>query len=333
MVYGAVAKTRRIVYEKGLKKTDRLPVPVISIGNLTVGGVGKTPCGLAIARMLRGHGYKPAVLLRGYKRRSTEPLVLLPERFDPARVMEYGDEAALYCLNAGIPVGIGSSRFEIGKRLLQQTPCDVFLLDDGFQHYQLYRDIDLVLLDGDRPFGNGRCLPYGPLREPISVLRTASALIHRGERFALTEFFSKPHFHGPLYWTGLMPFLSWSRGEANGLVPIDSFAPRSVALLSGIGDPARLQRQAEDLGFTIERHWAFPDHHWFSQGDLRSIAGSTAAPIFLTEKDAVRLLPLLGSDELPWDRFYVIQAAWRFSEAENFESWLLAQLPKPLFVR
>ncbi len=306
-------------------------MPVISVGNVTVGGVGKTPFIMYMAQHLKSLNYKPAVILRGYGRQSTKTIVLLPEQFLSLRIPEYGDEAALLSFLLDVPVGIGADRITVAEKLLDKTDCDVILLDDGFQHMRLQRDVDIVLLDGKKPFGNGRCLPYGPLREFPSTIRYSNIVIYRGNNAPtiVLDPSENEWFLGNLQWERILPFQDWKTKKFEKGDSPARFASRTVTLLSGVGDPSRFQNQAKEYGFDIHYHFAFPDHHWFTPRDLNQLISKPFRnyPVLTTEKDAIRLLSI--ADQFPIDNpsfLYVIQAKWHMNEEFRFqhyvETWL-----------
>lgn len=322
-LYSAIASSRRQRIQ-GIT----FPCPILSIGNLTVGGVGKTPFTIYLSHFLQNRGYKPAVLIRGYGRKSNESILLTPDRFDPVRIEEYGDEAALILLRTGAPVAIGRDRVASAERVINETESDILLLDDGFQHLPIHRDVDLVLMDAKNPIGNGYTLPYGPLREPVAAMQHAHALIFHGEKIS-SDWIpdTLPVFNGTLEWEGILSLQDWMETHQEAGVSIPDFKSKEIRLLSGIGNPDRLENQAREYGFTIRKHHRFPDHHWFCDEDIKTIlAESSAWPIFLTEKDAIRFMPLREIPSRNYSAFYVIQAGWRQRENHVFETWLISQL-------
>jgi len=312
--------------------------PVISVGNLTVGGVGKTPFTMYLAEQLREMGYRPAILLRGYKRTSVDPILLQPDQFSFQKIPHYGDEAALISFTLQLPVGIGANRKQVADLLLSQTDCNILLLDDGFQHLRLRRDLNLVILDGEKPFGNGRCIPYGPLREPISALQDAHAILvranndftgwNKADSVCSYHVPTIPSFVGNFKWEQIIPFRAWVERDVVRDVPLDQFPFREVHLLSGIGNPNRFHHQAEQTGFHVREHFRFPDHHWYTRDELAAIsAQSHEDPILTTEKDAIRLLPLLERDPALIDTpIHIIQGRWRMQEENRFMQWLESRL-------
>ncbi len=320
-LYGAIAKRKR----SGASHKETCGLPVISVGNLTVGGSGKTPLVHYLARILQAQGRRPGVLLRGYKRHSNQTLVVTPETFEPGRVNEYGDEAALYVFRHGLPVGVAANRANAARMLTAQSDCDIVLLDDGFQHYQFHRDVDLVLLNGDNPFGNGLCLPFGPLREPAAAAAQADAIIVRGGDIDLPMVEAMPLFQGGFEWLSITPYTEWRQRNFDTGAAVQSFGAKRAALLSGLGDPARFETQARNMGLEIEAHYAFSDHHWYSASEIKKIAAKQDV-ILTTEKDAARLLPLDSSMNEIMAAIYVIQAEWRMKEDRKFHQWLFGRL-------
>lgn len=332
ILYGGIQKIRRGFYQAGIIKGIKVSIPVISIGNLTVGGVGKTPFALFLAQTLTEMGYKPAILFRGYKRQSGEAIILTKEIFDPKKINEYGDEPAMVCHTSGIPCGIYRLRSETAQSLINQNLCDILLMDDGFQHLQLQRDLDLILLDGENTVGNSNCLPMGPLREPLKTLKHAHAIIIRGnECQSITQKIpNNPTFTGSLVWQGLCPFLNWSQGSFSSVIPVAQYHSQSVILVSGIGNPVRLEEQAISHGLQIALHVRYPDHHWITHNEIvQAAAFDHSMPILLTEKDAIRLLRMVG--DLPPEvlkRLVVIQAAWQMHDNDLFLNWLKSSVKK-----
>lgn len=266
-LYCAVVVLRRWAYRVGLKKTQRLDVPVIVIGNLTVGGTGKTPLVTWLAQFLKEHGYRPGLVARGYGGKATHwPQTVTPDS-DPALV---GDEPVLLARATGCPMVVAPDRVAAARALLAEHDCNVILSDDGLQHYALGRDIEIAVIDGERRFGNGHCLPAGPLREPARRLKEIDLIVSNGAA-RQGEFAMQMH-----------------TGEANNLVSgerraLETFRGQPVHAVAGIGNPTRFFTALRDAGLTIEPH-TFPDHHAYRPEDL----AFGAAPVLMTEKDAVK---------------------------------------------
>jgi tetraacyldisaccharide 4'-kinase len=289
---GVVARARRGLYGAGVLTRERLPCPVVSVGNLVLGGAGKTPHVQHLARWLIGSGRRVAVLSRGYGRRS-RGVVWVGRgdgRFADAR--EGGDEPVLLARSLpGVPVVVAESRAEAGREVLAREAVDVFLLDDGFQHLSLHRDADLLLVDCARGLGNRMTLPLGPLREPPSHACFADGLVvtkcpdaEAGERTARTVPLSPGR---PRAFSRLAPQGIVGRdGEPEGSVPPGS----EIVAFSGLARNMQFRETLEGAGYRVRRHLSFPDHHEYSRADLERIAREAAGlPTVTTEKDMVRL--------------------------------------------
>jgi len=265
-LFAALTGLRRAAYRYGLFRSHGVDVPVIVVGNLTVGGSGKTPLVAHLVGRLAASGWRPGVITRGYGG-TTEHAMRITAEDDP---MTVGDEAVMLARRCGSPVARGSDR--VAAAALLRDDCDVIIADDGLQHYRLARDFEIVVIDGDSGLGNGRLLPAGPLREAPRRLDTVDAVAIRGGnhpggyRFDIVAGGPRP-FDGP--------------GAARTLTDWHGIAVHAVA---GIGVPERFFGQLEDAGLIVERH-AFADHHVFRAEDL---AFDDERPLLMTEKDAVR---------------------------------------------
>jgi tetraacyldisaccharide 4'-kinase len=269
LLYGALTALRRGLYRIGVLRSVRLPVPVIVIGNLSVGGTGKTPLTIALSEALRKRGYTPGVVSRGYGGTQKEPM-LLSDMPDPSRV---GDEPCLIRAG-GTPVAVGRDR-PAAARLLIEAGCDLVIADDGLQHYALARDLEICVIDGVRRFGNGRLLPAGPLREPMSRLQKVSYRVCNGGVVAAGDI--------PMELRG---------GTVRALVddhtrPLAEFAGQTVHAVAAIGHPVRFFASLRSQGLQVIEH-PFPDHHAFVANDL--LFGDDH-PVLMTEKDAVKCRP------------------------------------------
>jgi tetraacyldisaccharide 4'-kinase len=265
LLYGAITALRRALYRMGILRSVRLTVPVIVIGNLSVGGTGKTPLTIALAEGLRERGYTPGVVSRGYGGTQKLPL-LLDASAEPSHV---GDEPCLIRAS-GVPVAVGRDRPAAAK-LLIDAGCDVVIADDGLQHYALARDLEICVIDGVRRFGNGRLLPAGPLREPMSRLQQVDYRVCNGGAVAPGDITME--LHG---------------GMARALVddhakPLADFAGQTVHAVAAIGNPARFFASLRAQGLRVIEH-PFPDHHAFVPNDFPF----DGKPVLMTEKDAVK---------------------------------------------
>ncbi|NWG86602.1 MAG: tetraacyldisaccharide 4'-kinase [Hydrogenophilaceae bacterium] len=262
---------RRLAYRAGWLRAERLPVPVVVIGNIAVGGTGKTPLTIWLVEQLRQAGWRPGIVGRGYggQRKGVAPAT--PDS-DPRDV---GDEPVLLAQRTGCPVWIGRRRADAARQLLAFHPeVDVILADDGLQHYALARDVELIVVDGERGFGNGWLLPAGPLREPQSRLDSVDAVIVNGGR-------PLPDIRPPQFAMALVGRRFWKLGQPDRTVEADFFAGRAVQAFAGIGNPNRFFQALAALGIRAETH-ALPDHYRYRPEDLPS------ATLLMTEKDAVK---------------------------------------------
>lgn len=271
LLFRLLVAVRRQLYRLGFFQSTRLPVPVIVVGNLTVGGSGKTPLSLVLLDWLKRAGYSPGLVSRGYGGSARDAMPVRPDS-DPAVV---GDEPVLLARRAGCPVWIGRKRGLAGRCLLASHPgVDVIVADDGLQHLALARDMEIVVVDGRRGFGNGRLLPAGPLREPLSRLVEVDAVVVNGDPGSLR--LPVPVFSMVLAGRA---FVNLARPEL--IVSSEHFRGGRVHALAGIGDPQRFFDYLVELGLDIEPH-PFPDHHAFTAPDL------PPGTLVMTEKDAVK---------------------------------------------
>jgi tetraacyldisaccharide-1-P 4'-kinase len=309
------------VYQLGLKHRVRMPVPVIGIGSLWAGGVGKTPVTIAVARLLQEAGVRVAVLTHGYggSRYRTGALVDPAQHPDPAAV---GDEAAeLRLALPDVPIAVGKWRVRMAQAAMARWSPDALVLDDGFQHLPLARTLDLVLLPAESPLGNGYCLPAGPLREPPDGLQRASGAVWvhfgsphpqplshevgegcRGARrcalpFPLARLAGEGDTGGegfgtPTYTASVAPtaLLRLATGER---LPLDALQERPLTLVCGVARPQRFLHSVDALGYMVAETHTFPDHHAYTPDDMRMLAGRT---VLTTLKDAVKLKGRLPAD-------------------------------------
>ncbi|HEX8979282.1 MAG TPA: tetraacyldisaccharide 4'-kinase [Parasulfuritortus sp.] len=271
LLFAALAWLRRRFYRWGWLKSLCLPVPVVVIGNLTVGGTGKTPLAIWLVEMLRNKGYRPGVISRGYGA-SASAAGRVDTDSDPASA---GDEPVLIARRARCPVWVGPSRGEAAQRLLAHHPeVDVLIADDGLQHYALARNVEIAVVDGQRRFGNGWRLPAGPLREGVGRLAEVDAVVVNGAA-------QLPCVVPGAYVMTLVGQGFHRLHDPGQRVSADFFRGRPVHAVAGIGNPERFFGALADLGLTVERH-PFPDHHVYRPEDLPQ------GTIVMTEKDAVK---------------------------------------------
>lgn len=307
--YGFLTASRARLYRQNILKPRRLPCQVVSIGNITVGGTGKTPMTIYTARLLKAHGWRVSVISRGYRGRleKTGGVVSNGTRVlvDAASA---GDEPFLMAGKlTGIPVVVGRDRFQAGMLALKQFAPEVIVLDDAFQHLGLRRDLDLVLLDARRPFGNGRLLPGGPLREGLNALSRADALVLTrcpSAETALPQQLKPGACPGPVFFSGHRPYLLRPRSRLNADTPQaaalvkcrrERLRGKPVFAFSGIAKNDDFRSTLQRYAVAVKGYLEYPDHHWYSAEDVRAIQRrARAADVFAlctTEKDYVRLPP------------------------------------------
>jgi tetraacyldisaccharide 4'-kinase len=288
ILYGAAARLRVAAYHGKLLPQQRLAGIVVSVGNITTGGTGKTPMVLWVTQRFAENGKKVGILSRGYR-----PLPQAPGNGGTAK-QGWNDEIALLNgrLGGQVEIGVGANRFEKGREL-EKRGINCFILDDGFQHLQLARDVDIVMIDAANPFGGGRVLPSGRLREPVSALRRADILvIHRtAERVPAIEAVIRRHSSAPIYFSQTK-LLGWQlyRGSEGSEFPA---AGRKYFAFCGIGNPAAFFADLKNWGLTVAGHEAFRDHPRYAHRDISDLEmkarASGADALVCTEKDSYDL--------------------------------------------
>ncbi len=262
-------RVRRQAYQYGLLKSHTVPVPVIIVGNITVGGTGKTPLVIWLAQFLKKQGFKPGIVSRGYGGHAEKwPQQVYPNS-DPYLV---GDEPVLLARHSGCPVVVAPERLDAINHILEKEQCNIIISDDGLQHYALQRDIEIAVLDDIRRYGNKYCLPAGPLREPTSRLKKIDLIVIKGA--ALRKEFSMQY-----------DIKSLRRViDDRVLHPLDVLRGYAVHAVAGIGHPAKFFTRLRDSGLKVHCH-EFPDHYLYSQKDIQF---NDDLPVIMTEKDAVK---------------------------------------------
>jgi len=266
--YQLLFTIRKYCYRLGVFSIYRAPVQVVVIGNITVGGTGKTPLVIELAKHLQTHGFQPGIISRGYGGNKTQPVKLVDQDSD-WRVV--GDEALLIAQNTQCPVAVSKSRRLAIEQLLKQD-CDIIISDDGLQHYALARDIEIVVIDGQRLLGNQQCLPAGPLRESARRLNSVDFIVHHGE----------VKVDG--YQMQLQPQACYQLINPRQTKSLAEFKNTRVHAVAGIGHPQRFFDMLEKKLIEVIAH-PFPDHYWFKGLDFEY---ADQATILLTEKDAVK---------------------------------------------
>ena len=291
LTYGAVSGSRRFLYTHHLRRATRLSCPVVVVGNLSVGGTGKTPLVCWLVAHLTERGYKPGVVTRGYSGSSRDVRRIVASD-DPNLV---GDESILLARRTGAPVAIGRDR-PAAAQLLVSAGCNVIVSDDGLQHYALARDCEVVVIDGDRRFGNGWLLPAGPLREVPGRLKAADAIVVNGGR-------------------ALLPGALSMRLEAKNAValrggavrPLRAFAGKSIHAIAGIGNPERFFNMLRARGIEVFGR-PLADHARLTRADIDF---GDDKSVLMTEKDAVKCTAFAG------ERHWYVPVAACFDEGES----------------
>lgn len=268
-LYCSIVFLRRGLYRVHLLRSTRLKVPVIVVGNISVGGTGKTPLVVSVVETLKRAGYRPGVISRGYRGKARSwPQQVRPDS-DPVMV---GDEPILISRRTRCPMAVGPKRVTAGEALLKYSDCDIIVCDDGLQHYALRRDAEVLVVDGARRFGNGFCLPAGPLREPVRRMQKVDWVVSNGTA-AQGEFAMQ--YEGDtlvnLY-------------DENQTIPLVELKGSGVHAVAGIGNPQRFFERLAQAGLDVREH-RFPDHHLYLPRDLDY---GNSVPIIMTEKDAVK---------------------------------------------
>ncbi len=268
LLYCFLITVRRLAYQTGLFKSYSPGLPVIIVGNLTVGGTGKTPLVIWLASWLESRGHRPGIVLRGYGGQSkTWPRQVKTE----TSADEVGDEAVLLAQHTGCPVVAAPDRVAAARKLVADSDCTIIISDDGLQHYRLRRDYEVSVVDGARRYGNGFCLPAGPLREPATRANKVDLVVTNGAN-------EETDMTMNIQATGIRNLVT------NNRVDLNEFDNKSLHAVAGIGNPARFFDTLNELGIQTTGH-VFADHHRFSADDLNF---SDNREIIMTAKDAVK---------------------------------------------
>lgn len=276
-LYCLIIIIRRKLYQLNIVKSYAAKVPLVVVGNIVVGGSGKTPLLISLCDYIQKNGFKPGVVSRGYGGSVTG--VKQVQENDPAGLV--GDEPLMIYQRTKVPVVVGADRVAAVNYLLENNQCDIVLSDDGLQHYRMRRDLEIAVIDSSRGFGNGFCLPAGPLRESVSRLKDVDMVVYSGVKEKVSD---------ECFYTLKIINLKQLNGEKTG--PLSSFTQTPVHAVAGIGNPARFFEQLSQNGVDVIEH-VFPDHHNYQQDDF---SGWDKDCIIMTEKDAVKCSQLSLSD-------------------------------------
>ncbi len=275
-LYALIARLRRKAYKSGLLSTHRLSIPLIIVGNITVGGTGKTPLVIWIYHFLKSRGYRPGIISRGYGGQATVFPQQVRADSDPVMV---GDEPVVLARRCQCPIAIDPDRKAAAEALQHYYDCDIIISDDGLQHYPLERDVEIAVIDGIRRFGNGYCLPAGPLREPLERLKSVDLMVTNGIA-------GRGEFPMTLVLRELHQLINEKKS-----IKLELLRGREVHAVSGIGFPERFFSMLSKAGLIVHKH-PFPDHHAYVAEDIHFNDG---IPVIMTEKDAVKCQRFAGS--------------------------------------
>ncbi|OGS20884.1 MAG: tetraacyldisaccharide 4'-kinase [Elusimicrobia bacterium RIFOXYA2_FULL_39_19] len=327
VIYGIAVKLK---YNSSLKNKKYLPKKVICAGNITTGGTGKSPAVILLAKMFQEKGRNVAVLSRGYKRKSAGPdlLVVSDKEKLLAQITESGDEPYLLAESLkGVPVIVCKSRYEAGKYAVENFNADLLILDDGFSHWKLHRDLDIVLIDCLKPFGGGFLLPLGRLREPLSclcrasvILLTNSGLVHKEKIDYITNKIRKYNQFSPIVRAyhkpaGFEKIISREKTAPNG------FENKKAIALSSIGNPLSFEKTLQSLGIDIVDTIRFPDHYWYKESDITKLSEKKEV-IFTTQKDAVKIEAVMRKMNLTDLNMHFLKIELEIEEKKTFENFV-----------
>jgi tetraacyldisaccharide 4'-kinase len=320
-------------YERGWFNTRRLARPVVSIGNLTVGGTGKTPLVVCVARILLRRGWKPGILTRGYGRRSKADLIVLaPGAGRGANAKEIGDEPALLAsMLPEVPLVLCADRFRGGQAAEDRFQVDTHILDDGFQHLALARDVDLLALDATQRISDWQLLPAGRQREPLSALRRAQIVVltrtDSVDPQPLQDLVLKVHPAAKVF-RSRTELLGWTDALSGAAVSIEGLRAQRVSAFCGIGNPQAFFADLRRWGFRLVAEDAFPDHHVYTDKEIQQLVERAcrngAAALLTTQKDAVKF----SGDWAPQLPILACEIEAQIIDAEYFERTLLSYLEK-----
>ena len=269
-IYCLLVFIRRFFYRTGILKSYKLSAPVVIVGNITVGGTGKTPLLIALCELLKSQGYKPGVISRGYGGDfEGERLIKASDNADVV-----GDEPCLIYARTQCPMAVGRDRVAAAKLLLADNDCDIILSDDGLQHYRMQREIEIAIVDNDRQFGNGFCLPSGPLREPVTRLNQVDIVVDHYSDAGID--IREDNFS--------LKFSDAVNLNSNESIKLDSFKGSPVHAVAGIGHPKRFFDQLIRQGLDVIEHEQ-PDHYKYTATDFQF---NDDFDVLMTEKDAVK---------------------------------------------
>lgn len=327
-VYGLGVTIKLGMYRLGILESHKLPCKVISLGNITVGGTGKTPTAQRLAAIIRDMGYRVVILNRGYRADWKGEVGLVSDgRKIYMTVNEAGDEAYLLAKSLpGVPVIIGRNRYITGSYAVDKLRAEVIILDDAFQHWQLKRDLDIVLIDALNVFGNNFLLPRGTLREPLNNLNRANAFLLTkvdqatgNARETIRDTLAKYNNQALVVESTHTPrcFIEieeWYKGVRPDTVPLDAIKDRSVLPFSAIGNPSSFEKTITDLGGKVVEAVRYPDHHDYTMAEMQEImqkaVDNNVCALITTDKDAVKIPSEFIHSERPLPVYVLSIEVW-----------------------
>lgn len=336
-LYGAVMKLRAQLYKRKILVSRSVAVPVISVGNLTMGGTGKTPMVIYLARFLANKGFRPAIVSRGYRGTAKGPVNIVADGTSILMSAEQaGDEPVVIASSLkGAVVAIGRNRHLAAQQVIDSYDCDLIIMDDGFQHLRLVRNLDLVLFDTDHFAGSSRVFPGGELREPVSALQRCDAFVLTGvtdsnldradkcEEVLLNRFEGKPVFRASPVYTEFVRYVIFPSSINTSVVALPEIPPKLLAF-SGIAQADRFYKMIEQQGIVLTGTKTFADHHSYQRNDiddlLRLASKSGANGFITTEKDMIKL-SYMHQTPLP---FYV--PVLEYARNPELESFIINHL-------
>ena len=312
LIYGLIVRLVLLGYKKGFLKSDKAQARVVCIGNITAGGTGKTTAVMLAAQLLSKAGIKTAIISRGYKRDKKEKVKVLYDN-DLLNWQETGDEPYMMSqllAEYKVPVAVSSQRYEAAKEVIKEFKSEILLLDDGLQHHKLKRDANIVLINARDPFGNGKMLPYGILREPLSALKRADLVILTHSNLATPQEKEKikqkiksykedleilQAVHKPAYFYDIVNRTKMPLEDIKG----------EVVSFCGLGDPISFEQTLKNLGLKIKQTWRFKDHNAYTLEEMESLKSfRNNLPLITTFKDYVKLPK--GWQEILKDKIYIL---------------------------
>ncbi len=311
-IFGLIALLRRFAYQHHIFKSQNLPVPVVIIGNIYVGGTGKTPVLIELANQLDKFGIKTGIVSRGYGRQNQETLIVDPN----GSAKQYGDEPLMIAQQTKAPVAVSRSRFEAGQLLLQHYPdTQLIISDDGLQHYALDRQLEIAVINQKIGLGNTNLLPNGPLREPASRLNNVQALIITDAPDKKLPQGVTPSSNANIFYSSIKPQRFYSLHAPDQQQPAEYFSrfPR-IAAMAGIGQPEKFLTTLHELNIHPSEFFPFPDHHHYQTSDIPK----DFDVILTTQKDAVKLQSITS------DNIWVLPVSVTIEP--DFSSWVKTSL-------